>query len=319
MRITLSLIVAFLITGLSTSFSQYIIYAGNGGTHDGAPDGGALMTLDRNTAASTVISVPFEDRGITGLGVLPNGNLVGVTSNGEGSFPTYIFIIDGETGNLIGEPNEIDDGGEGNTGYVDLAVHPTTGIVYAINWLGELLTIDPATGEADLVLTLDFEGAQAIAFGTDGTLYVLTFGFIEGPNVLPPGLSVGKVDLQNGEPNVYDLIALPLSERFISLGFDPTSGLLWTSGSGGNFEVRGQNNVETRAFGDIYTIDPETGEMVLVGNSGTGQRVHDIVFAPDPNFEPAVPTLGQWGVLSLGLMLLIFSVAFMRKKVALPI
>lgn len=84
----------------------------------------------------------------------------------------------------------------GNTavGITGLATHPTTGVLYGITSPQSpvnprsLVTIDPATGDAELVGPLGASGSD-IAFDASGTLYVW----------LPNTRQLGQVDLATAE------------------------------------------------------------------------------------------------------------------------
>lgn len=135
-------------------------------------------------------------------------------------------------------------GGNGMTG---LALHPGTGVFFAIDAdaLGSrpLVTIDPNTG---VVTTVGSTGLPIgdLAFGANGTLYA-----IEG-TLLGGGGRIHSLDTTTGAPT---LLATLASGSGNSLVVSPTSGLLY------------------RCQGDMLTsIDPNAGfAETLVGFNAT--------------------------------------------------
>ena len=99
----------------------------------------------------------------------------------------YTINLATATGTLVAPIRMHGDTAVGITG---LATHPATGVLYGITSAqspvnpGSLVTIDPATGRAELVAPLGAPGSD-IAFDNDGHLYVW----------LPGSRQLGEVDL----------------------------------------------------------------------------------------------------------------------------
>lgn len=111
-------------------------------------------------------------------------------------------------------------------GATGLAVHPTTGVMYALLYLNgqneyELVTVDPTTAVATSVGNTGFDNLDDLAFDDNGTLYGITFdtGGSDG------GFLV-TMDTSTGAAAIVAALSGP-DESYQSLAFNPLDGLLY--------------------------------------------------------------------------------------------
>jgi hypothetical protein len=274
--------IAALSAGTRASLAQGPLY---GGVGRGSPvNPGALLLIDQLTGAGTVIGNPAGASGITGLDFGLNGTLYGTDVSGPvfGGTPTSNLLrIDRTTGALLGStPITF---GSGGLGVNDLAVHPSTGMLYGTSLVGgptippttSLYTIDPFTGVATLVGNTGVPG-QAIAFAPDGTLYFTS-------------LIVGAEAPIDALLNVLDpfTAAILSTGTPLGIGEDGVGGLAVRPSDGAIFGSSGEEgNIELVTFTGFTPIG-------VTGVGGTG----DLAFAPVP--EPATLVLVGTGLLPI--------------------
>jgi uncharacterized protein (TIGR03118 family) len=252
------------------------MYGGNGG-HSNADsiNDGSLVIIDQNNASVTLVGHPNGVARLTGLAFDSTGALFGSTQP-PGGFPpppppftSNLVRINPSNGALTSNPVTITDGSGGPAiSIADLAVQPGTDKLFGVrsandgnNGFGKLYTINKTTGVATLVGdTQVFFGS--IAFAPNGTLYeaAADLNFMTGDVI---NLRIMTVNPNNGAI----LTSVPTSQLFGALGVRPTDGVVF----GGNGDAH-----------QIYTINPTTGVVTLVGD--TGQNfVGDIAFSPVVN------------------------------------
>lgn len=234
---------------------------------------GALLIVDQNTGEGTLVGDPITPGGLTGIAFDSTGALYGSTIFGFDTTSTLVQI-DPDTGALINSIGDITvDGVPISIG--DLAFQPGTDVLYGIRSNadgqelgGELYTIDTATGAATFVGLTQAKTAGGIAFAPDGTLFFAKLGFD------PPDSALLTLD----PTNASTISNVPLTIFFDGLAVR-SDGILFAHATadvnGPDFDRRGE----------IYTINPTTGAMNFVGNTGVG-FTSDLDFRPDPNSMP---------------------------------
>src|SRR5947209_7139715 len=165
-----------------------ILYGGVGGdTPSNSANIGALVIVDQNNAALTVVGTPVPGTRISGVAFDSTGALYGSTIGiGLPPLTSTLIRIDPNTGALIAVIGPITDGAGGlPIGIADLAVQPGTGLLFGVRaptdlhgGAGKLYVIDKTTGVATFVGNTP-RRRDSIAFAPDGTLYET--GFVPGP------------------------------------------------------------------------------------------------------------------------------------------
>jgi hypothetical protein len=253
-------------------------------------------------------------------------------ADGAGGNPAAnLYILDPATGSVVSTIGPI---GFPVTG---LAFHPITGVLYGTTGaeIGtpSLITINPSTGAGTLVGANTCGPIADITFRSDGTL----FGWSECDDDLV------TINLANGVETVVADSGFGTAGSGIA--FSP-GGTLFFTGNNSNGLLRtinpatGQevdavqmtggpapNRVNALAFngagtlygsvkgtpGSLVTINTATGVVTTVGP--TVADLDAIVFAPAVVVRqaPNVPTLSQWAVIALAL-LVVASVLWARRR-----
>ena len=231
------------------SVAGTILYGGVGGdTPSNSANIGALVIVDQNNAALTVVGTPVPGTRISGVAFDSTGALYGSTIGiGLPPLTSTLIRIDPNTGALIAVIGPITDGAGGlPIGIADLAVQPGTGLLFGVRaptdlhgGAGKLYVIDKTTGVATFVGNTP-RRRDSIAFAPDGTLYET--GFVPGPPTL------FTLNPATGAA----LTSVPTAEFYGSLAVRPTDSVLFA----GNGDA-----------GQIFTLDPATGAATLLGDT----------------------------------------------------
>ena len=274
--------------------AQGILYAANGGSGGGASNAGAILTVNPQTAAATVVGTPtdpMDPEGLPGIDFDSTGRMFAVTGEGGALGAPYLLEVDPTDGSLVENVGLLLEGGT-EIGIADVSYQPGSNTLFGIVAYGGdvagsgwLVTIDTTSGEVTPIGDTGLGDWGGIAFASDGTLYHVTFydGLTEELHTLDP--STGAV-----------LTTTPLSRFYMSLAVRPSDGMLFATQRPG---AGGAN------FGDLYTIDPDTGTETFVGATGNG--IHDLAFLDETQPpEAAIPMVGLAGIVAL---VLIFAVA----------
>jgi hypothetical protein len=237
-----------------------------GGIGRGSPlNPGAVITINQDTGAGTLVGHPDSVPGLTGIVFDISGTLYGTTISGmlgTGRFSELVRIDPG-TGEQIGPAVTI-TANNLPIPITDLALQPGTNTLYGTNiseddFINSIYTIDPATGVATLIGRTGVIGAT-IAFGSDGTLYQTSaifddVGFVAGYlNTLDP--DTGAV-LTTSDPFT--------TEHVGGLAVRPTDGVIFASGGD---------------EGRLWILSP-TGTQTFLGLTNVG-GVGDLAFTPLP-------------------------------------
>jgi hypothetical protein len=233
---------------------------------------GVLYDVNVTTGAATnPRSTGTGIDSLTGITFAPNGTLYGLTSF-VGTPANSLVTIDP----LTGLSTSI-----GFTGLAiaegDLAFDRASGVLYGMQHVPsnrQLFTMNIATGAGTVVG--DLGGSEtiepsAMAFAPDGTLYILDTGSILGDGTkLPTRL----LTVDKSTAATLTAVTLPVNLGFTAgMDFHPTTGALYVADGG---------------LGDgtdsLYTVDPNTGAMMLVGPTGLVDGLAGLVFAiPEPS------------------------------------
>jgi DNA-binding beta-propeller fold protein YncE len=225
---------------------------------------GILYDVDAATgAASNPRSTGTGIDSLMGITFAPDGTLFGLTTF-AGTPANALVAIDPATGTSTTV---------GVTGLAlaegDLAFDPTSGMLYGLNNLideRELFTIDVVTGVGTPVgdvaplYTADF---SAMTFAPDGTLYLLDTGQTDPSRLLV----VNKLTAA-----IISSVTLSVDLGFLAgMDFHPTTGALYVADG----SLGGTNS--------LYTLNPNTGVMTLIGSTGLREGLAGLAFAiPEP-------------------------------------
>ena len=233
------------------------LFAVNGGTSAGAADGGAVMTVNPMTAASSVVGTPSPAQGLTGAVFGPNGRLFTSTSSYGGG--SKLLEVDPNNGALIrevaGYPNSI----------ADLAVDPSTGVLYMIRFT----PIGPGTVYS--LWTVSFEdGASTFIGNLPGLTFIYSIGFKSDGTLMGMRANVSTLyTLNKATGGLVSSIPL-IGETEGATGFviDPENDVAYAS--------------RCCAVGDLgnslLRININTGFSINVGSMGANRRIHDLTF-----------------------------------------
>ena len=147
-----------------------------GGVGRGSPlNPGALITINQDTGAGTLVGHPDSVPGLTGLVFDISGTLYGTTISGTlgtGRFSELVRIDPG-TGAQIGPAVTI-TANNLPISITDLTLRPSSNTLYGtslseVDFTNSIYTINPTTGVATFIGNTGVIGAT-LAFGPDGTL-----------------------------------------------------------------------------------------------------------------------------------------------------
>jgi hypothetical protein len=308
MRLQLAVVFSSMLLCTSASNAASVLYGGNGGHRslvDQSPlsiNNGSLVTIDQTTGAVTLVGHPTGVARLSGIVFAEPDLLYGSTLRGGGFLEpppqpntSHLIQINPNTGALVSDIGSITDGvGGPGIAISDLAIQPGTGILYGIEsteaegkgpGAPNLYTINRSSGVATLVGTPDTENSS-LAFAPNGTLYLTTASI----NPADPAGPFIKVAVDTVDPTTGKILtSVPTSLFYASLAFDPSTGLL-IGGTGGGNDI-------TSESGDIYSIDPATGNQVAHVSTTGLNFVGDLDFRPVP--EPLSLTMAGLGLLSI--------------------
>ena len=261
--------------GAAPSFGEAAMYGSTSPTLGITnPIPGALLIVAETDGAGTLVGDPVTPGGVSGLAFDSAGGLFGSTRQGGGVPGSDLVQIDPDNGTLLANLGAIVDGVGADVGISDLSFQPGTDVLFGISSFEApcslcLYTIDATTTVATLVGDPGLSNG-GLAFAPAGTLYLATSST---PIVL------AELDPANG--SVLGSVAMSL----------PLDGL----GIRGDGTFYGTGPALSD---DIVTIDPATGTVTIIGQTGAGSTT-DLDFRP----ATAVPALGPGGFVLLGLLL----------------
>jgi hypothetical protein len=255
-------------------------YAGN--LYDVNPATGAA-TNERSTGINDLMGIAYS----------PSGTLYGLATSGTN---VSLYTINPVSGSsvLVGTSATAsfnDDYSEG-----DLRFDPVTGTLYGIaldhftggtpSVIEQLFTINTATGATSNFSNLPFFNNSGVvdysglAFDPSGNMYLLDTASID-PN--------GHIETATASPFLVtgDAELSGALGQYAGMDYNPANGKFYVAdgGTGG---------------GDLYTVNPATGSLSLVGSLGLSQGLAGLAFSPTP--EPGtIAMLGSGFALLMAL------------------
>jgi len=271
-------VLVFLVLAAGSSLSEEILYGGNGGhSNSQSINDGSLVIVNPDTAAVTVVGHPDGVARLTGIAFDASGTLFASTMTGGGYPPppatpltSTLIEIDPNRGQLRSTIGPIRDGPGGPPMSIsEIAFEPGTGVLFGVrssqdghSQPGRLYTIDKTTAVATLVGDTSAFFAT-IAFAPNGTLYEVAADL----GLLGP---ISSRLMTLNPANAAILTTMSLREYFGALAFRESDGALFGS-TGDDHE--------------IFRIDPATGLLTLIGDTGKN-FVGALAFAPPPARPP---------------------------------
>jgi hypothetical protein len=268
-----------------------IMYGGLGGHANGdSTNDGALALVSQTTGAVTIVGHPAGVARLTGIAFDSAGNLFATTSDNQ-PFPppvpnprtSNLLLLDRNTGAILRNIGPVHDAA-GAMNISRIAIQPGTDKLFAVRspedqtgQFGKLYTIDKTTGLATLIGDTHAFFA-AIAFAPDGRLFeaAADLNFQTG--------DVLNIRLQTLNPATGAVLtSVPTVDYLPALGFRPGDGVLF-AGTGDSHQ--------------LFTVNPLTGALTLVGDTGTN-FVSSLSFGPAPVPEPSTLALFSLGALGL--------------------
>jgi len=272
--------------------AQEVLYGAIG---NGSPiNQGAIIQINQLNGLGTFIGDAVTPGGLSGIDFDSTGRLFGTTVGGQGTNSTLVEI-DPLTGSLISTIGGIMDVAGSPIKIGDLAFQPGTDVLYGIGANnegpgGDLFTINTTNAVATFIGSV-ISRACGLAFAPNGTLYCWE----------------GEGDgLHTVNPNTGQIIStIPTdTEEFIDALAVRADGTIFGSPAGCCVEPD-----------YILTVDPANGDVNFIGASGLGY-VSDLAFSAIAVPAKVVPTLSEWGLISMaGVLGIVGLIVIRRRKV----
>jgi hypothetical protein len=211
---------------------------------------------------------------VAGIAWSPTGSLYALTNSTASQYPNSLMRLDPATGasQLIG-PTGLAGIVEG-----DLTRDPTTGQLYGCYNLAtgkrQLFTVNSQTGAATTIPGSLSGDPSALAFSPDGTLYGIDTSLSE----------LLTIDKTSGTIQNYRPLGVALGST-AGMAVDPLTGVFYIADG------------ESNGTDKLYTLNPATGVLTVVGPLGVTDGLAGLTFVPEP---AAVAMLALAGVLMVG-------------------
>jgi hypothetical protein len=253
---------------------------------------GNLYTVSTVTAAATVVGpilLGATPLAMTGLAVHPTtGVLYGITANSDPTIPRHLVIISATSGAAT-------DVGAMGTGGADIAFNAGGTLYMTSGNNGNLWTVNLTTGLATAV------GATSFGSVSGGGLGINAGG---GAFFSPNGANgtIATVNLATGAATAGPTLAgAPIPGGTINAASFSAGGVLFAVN--GNFGGGPDN---------LVTIDTATGAVTNIGALPT--NIDAIAFGAGGASSSGIPTLGQWALFAMALMLFMTGSLVARRK-----
>jgi len=256
-------------------------------------------------------------------------------TDGRSNTSSTLYELDPTDGSIIRTI-----GSTGVSGLNSLAENPVTGILYAISTGGgggtaNLYTLNKNTGVATLIGPLNEpSGKPDMAFRSDGTLFTyttsngylgtvnLTTGLMTliGDTLVSPwdiGLtfdSSGTLIMTDGD-TVYTVdTSTGVATSIASMSPVPyDSNMMTTHPDTGVIYLGDSDNSSTFL---LYTLNTSTGALTLLGTNPT-PNMCAIAFGDHSGPSTSIPTMSEWGMIIMSLILAGSAFWMMRRRQAL--
>jgi len=228
---------------------------------------GEFGIVDQMTALFTVLGDPtvgaLDGYGLNGIAFDESGRLWGSAGASSQSGVTRLSEINPVTGQLINDVGPIQDAQATGLRIVDLALQPSTNVLFGIDRDSLIYTIDKLTAVATLVGNPNVgDNRGGIAFGPDGTFYLIPGGGGILYRLNPATAATIGMGLNLDEGDCIDGLAVR-----------PNDGILFATECDGR---------------DIFRIDPITGDADPIDPGDEENDVADLAFRLHATPAPAL-------------------------------
>ncbi len=302
---TLCITALILVFSSGLASAQTLLIAVRDSCDSGSGAGNAtLHRVDPNTAISVPIGA-IDFPGVSAMAQLPDGRLVAsARADDNGNKISILIEVNPANGNsrLIGTIGNQAGGGCGRV--PGMTYDPVTGTLFGLgihcasqpsNFVPLLLSIDPDTGAATSIGSLDIENAGLpLAADSNGNLF--------SAGCCGPGNESYSVNPQTGLATILADLGPNDPPLFNSYDFQPDTGVLF-------------GTLNDFPDAELATVNPFSGDVNIIGD--LPDCTDGIVFFR--NFTRPIPTLSEWGFIVMAGLLGIAGAAFFayRKKQAL--
>ena len=259
------------------------------------------------------------------------GTLYAVNGGSNAAIPSLLYILDPANGSILQTV-----GNTGFSGIKGIDIHPVTGLMYGIakpggsgGGTGQLISIDLNTAVATAIGPMIPTKITDISFDPAGQLYAKTR---DGRILIVDITNASTVVLSTCCPGDETGIAINSADQlYTNDGQDlrlvnKTTGVLisTTTITGAATDIRNAITFDNADvlyglddLSDLARIDLPSGNSTILGaiNNPNGDNMTAISFCPV--LPPPVPTLSQWGLVCMGLLLIIVGVLGMAQLKAI--
>ena len=277
---------------MADSAVSAILFAHNG--YDGS--NGDLYAIDTITKTVTVLSNE-ADRSGPEVQISPDGSVIYMATISPATLRSLDAVSGLTTGTVAFSNFPLQPGEESYTSAVT-AMEFVGGVLYGSAHRsgpesnpGVLVTINTETGGLTAVGTMT--GMNRPTGGMhylDGVMYAIS-ATDNGPNA-----TLYTIDLNTGESTVVAPITLSAEQQNSTSGLTHADGKMY-------LVMTGDTN--------LYSLNLTTGELALEFDLGV--EVNSLTTAGDREIAP-VPSLSQWGIIMLGLLMFGFAYAGLRRR-----
>jgi exosortase sorting signal-containing protein len=297
-------VAVLLLVSVDLAQSQILYGAATGQESGNEPS--SLYMINPATGDADLIG-PIGFNGVTGLEYLPDGRLIASANADEGATVAVLIEINKDTGagsliGVLGNSSNFDECGR----MPDVAYDSNSGVLFGYS--------DSCNGNTEGLYVINQNNAQVAFVGpsgfTDGGngLAVDPSGTIFGTPIDADGLIT--LNRSTGAGTVIPESVGNVPNAINAMDFNPENGVLY--GSFKDFDdIIG--NGDRQSY--LVTINTSDGTITVIGQTVLG--LDAIVFFDDRPVLLTVPTLSEWGLISMaGILGIVGFMVMRRRKIA---
>ncbi len=297
-------VAVLLLVSVDLAQSQILYGAATGQEFGNAPS--SLYMINPTTGDANLIG-PIGFNGVTGLEYLPDGRLIASANADEGATVAVLIEINKDTGagsliGVLGNSSNFDECGR----MPDVAYDSNSGLLFGYS--------DSCNGNTEGLYVINQNNAQVAFVGPSGFndggngLAVDPSGTIFGTPIDADGLIT--LNRSTGAGTVIPESVGNVPNAINAMDFNPENGVLY--GSFKDFDdIIGNGNRQSY----LVTINTSDGTITVIGQTVLG--LDAIVFFDDRPVLLTVPTLSEWGLISMaGILGIVGFMVMRRRKIA---